>query len=529
MPTPALSASLGVNDQSPNESASGSAWWSRLGALLVVITCVPAAVFVIPNTMSYVVAQAVRDLGLSAAQAPGMVRAAGLALPALLLAVPLAAVLARRVPASAVLAGGLGAVLAGEVAAEFTGSIPMLGAVPAVGLLRFVQGLGAGFVLPATLVLAWRHDGPRGGTLTAVWAGTLAAALLVAMPLALFGIPTAGLPDAVMPGIVPAGQVPGEWRAALQPYPWLTAIALAVAALCGPLPARTALPAFRHTERTQLLLPLAPASGFALLAVVTTYGWPPGAQLIVAGLGLAGLTGLAVVGSRDAIAGTSLGFAVVALATGVLGMPVTAPLAGMISTYLGPRGVPLEPFAGAAVAAVAGALIASRLRMQAAWAAVLCGHGLAVVAVLVLLATDAMSGAWSRPWPVLAPLVLLGAGLGLALAASLRAAGLGAALFGLTLCVPGVLSGYLVAGPLQVYRVDGVVSAGGGAADVVGALAAAFRVWLIVAGVITVLLAGAAAIAARRGPAAEGGLERPGGQTYRGGSGERTGENAAAG
>src|SRR6266545_3289746 len=135
MSAPSLSPSLGVNDQRPSESTGGSAWWSRLGALLVIITSVPAAVLVIPNTMSYVVAQAVRDLGLPAAQAPGMVRAAGLALPALLLAVPLAAVLARRVPAAIVLIAGLGAVLGGEIAAEFTGSIPALGAVPTVGVL----------------------------------------------------------------------------------------------------------------------------------------------------------------------------------------------------------------------------------------------------------------------------------------------------------------------------------------------------------------------------------------------------------
>ncbi|HEU5159227.1 MAG TPA: hypothetical protein VFU43_19680 [Streptosporangiaceae bacterium] len=466
------------------------------------MTAVPAAVLVVPNTMSYVVAQAIRDLGLPAGDAAAMVRAAGLALPGLLLAVPLTAVLARRVPASLVLIAGLGVVLAAEVAAEFTGSLPVLGPVPAVGVLRFVEGLGAGAVLPATLVLAWRHDGARGRALTALWAGSLAAALMLAVPLALFGIPMAGVPDPAAPGVVPAGQFPGEWRAALQPYPWLAALALVVAAVCGPLPARAALPALRHAERTQLLLPLAPAAGFALLAVVSAYGWSPGGQLIVAGVGLAGLAGLGVVGSRDATAGTPLGFAVVALTTGVLAMPLAAPLAGLVSTYLGPRGVPLTPYLGAAAAALAGALLAARLRTTAARAAVLAGHGLAVVAILVLLATDTMAGAWSRPWPVLAPLVLLGAGLGMALAASLRAAGLGAALFGLTLCFPGVLCGYLVIGPLQVHRVDAAIDAGGGARDVVVALTAAFRGWLIVAGVITVLLAGVAAVAGRLSGAA---------------------------
>jgi hypothetical protein len=478
-----------------------------------VITSVPAAVLVVPNTMSYVVAQAVRDLGLPAAQAAGLVRATGLALPALLLAVPLGAVVARRVPASIVLVAGLGTVLAAEVAAELTGRIPLLAPIPAIGVCRIVEGLGAGAALPATLVLARRHDGPQGRAVTAVWAGSLVASLMVAMPLALYGIPSAGnLGGAAGPGIIPAGRLPGEWRAALQPYPWFTAIALAVAALCGSLPTRGSVQALRHTERTQLLLPVAPAAGYAFLAVVTTYGWSPGAQLIVAGLGLAGLVGLAIVGSRDATTGTPLGFAVVALTTGVLGMPVAAPLAGLISTYLGPRGVPLPPFAGAAVGAIAGALVAARLRAPAARAAVLAGHGLAVVAVLVFLATATTSGGWARPWSVPAPLILLGAGLATALAASLRAAGLGAALFGLTLCFPGVLCGYMMIGPLQVHGVAAAISAGGGTGDVVAALVAAFRTWLITVGVITVLLAAAAAVAGRRGagPGPTGSGDRPG-------------------
>jgi hypothetical protein len=500
--------------------------WRRLVVLLVVVTAVPVAVLVIPNTMSYVAAQAVSDLGLPPAQAAALVRANGLALPALLLAVPLGAVAARRFAVPVVLVAGLAAVLAGELAAELVGEVAGAGTVRMLAAVRIVEGLGAGVVLPATLVLAWRYGGRPGqvaragqtgrtgrtgragplgrsgpGVLIAAWAGALAAALLVAAPLALYGMPAPAAAPAgrlgVIPGLVPGGQVTGDWRAALQPYPWFAGIALAVATLCGFLRGPAA-PALRHNERTQLLLPVAPAAGFAFLAVVTTYGWSPGAQLLVAGLGLAGLLGLALVGSRDATAGTPLGFAVVALTAGLLGMPVTAPLAGLTSTYLGPAGVPLVPFAGAAAAALVGALVASRLGGAAARAAVLAGHGLAVAAVLVLLATDTTAPAAAGPWPMLVPLVLLGGGLGGALAASLRAAGLGSALFGLTLCFPAVLSGYLVVGPLQVHEVDTVVAAGGQAGDVVSALTAAFRVWLIVAGAIAVLMAGAAAVAGRR-------------------------------
>jgi hypothetical protein len=463
----------------------------------VVITSVPAAVLVIPNTMSYVVAQALSDLGLQGAQAAGLVRATGLALPALLLAVPVAAVLARRLPASLVLVAGLAAVLAGELVAEMTDTVIL------VGVVRVIEGLGAGTVLPASLAVAWRHDGPlqdrkrspgRGGrALAAVWAGALVASLIAAMPLALYGMPAGRAPGADPPGLVPGGQITTDWRAALQPYPALVAVALAAAALCGLLRS-PALPALRHPERTQLLLPFAPAAGFAFLAVVTTYGWPVGAQLLVAGLGLAGLTGLAIVGSRDATAGTPLGFAVVVVTTGLLGMPVAAPLAGLISTHLGPQGVPITPFAAAAAAALIGGLVASRLQDTAARTAVLVGHGLAVVAVLVLLATNAASGGL----PVTAPLVLLGAGLAIALAASLRATGVGSALFGVTLCFPAVLCGYLVIGPLQVHEVGTVAAVGGGAADLVYALTSAFRIWLIVAGVLAVLLAGAVSLAGRK-------------------------------
>jgi hypothetical protein len=521
---PPLSAATppGPSSSAAAERGSGKPpWWSRLVALLVVVTAVPVAVLVIPNTMSYVAAQAVSDLGLPPAQAAALVRANGLALPALLLAVPLGAVFARRFAVSAVLLAGLAAVLAGELAAELVGDFAGLAAVPMVGAVRIVEGLGAGVVLPATLVLAWRYGGRAGqptpagragrrpgpagrsgpGVLIAAWAGILAAALLAAMPLALYGMPPpAAAPDGVpglVPGLVPGGQVTGDWRAALQPYPWFAGTALAVAMLCGFLRGPAA-PALRHNERTQLLLPVAPAAGFAFLAVVTTYGWSPGAQLLVAGLGLAGLLGLALVGSRDATAGTPLGFAVVALTVGLLGMPVTAPLAGLTSTYLGPGGVPPAPFAGAAAAALAGALMASRGRFAPARAAVLAGHGLAVAAALVLFATDTTAGAGSDPWPLLVPLILLGGGLGGALAASLRAAGLGSALFGLTLCFPAVLSGYLVVGPLQVHEVSTVVAAGGQAGDVVDALTDAFRGWLIVAAALTVLMAGAAAFAGRR-------------------------------
>jgi hypothetical protein len=455
--------------------------------LLVAFTALPVVALVVPNTVSYVASQAVGELGLRGDQAADLVRANGLVLPALLLAVPLCAAFVRRFSAWVVLLAGLGCLLGGELIAEVAASIPLL------GVARGAQGLGAGAVLPATLVLVWRRGGRA---LTAVWAGIFAASLLLTMPLALYGVPRAA----------------GQWRAVLQPYPWLVGAALVATGLFGIFRSRmiaSERPALRHTERTQLLLLVAPAAGFAFLAVVTTYGWSPGAQLVVAGIGLAALLGLALVGTRDVTTGSPLGCAVVMISTGLLTVPVVSPLAGLMSTRRGPQTISLLPFAAGAAAALAGALLVGvsgartstgtseqgeGSRQRAGLAMVLGGHGLAVVAVLILLTTDA----GSSPWLLCVPLVALGAGIGMALAASLRYAELGSALFGLALCFPAVLSGFLVIGPLQVAKVNAVLRVGGGMQNAVYALTAGFRVWLIVAGVIAVLLAGAAALGGRR-------------------------------
>jgi MFS family permease len=455
-----------------------------LRTLLVTFTALPVVALVVPNTVSYVVSRAVSDLGLPGAQAVDLVRANGLVLPAMLLAVPLCAVLARRFSAGVTLPAGLLCILGGECIAQFATSVPL------VAVARSVQGLGAGAVLPATLILVRRR---AGRALCGLWAGVFVASLLLTMPLALYGVPRA----------------PGQWRSVLQPYPWLIGAALAATGLLGIGRGRGDArrgPALPPTERTQLLLLVAPAAGFAFLAVVTTYGWSPGAQLVVAGIGLAALVGLALVGTRDVTTGSPLGCAVVMVSTGLLTVPVVSPLAGLMSTREGPQTISLAPFAAGAAAALAGALLVgvSGARRQAGTgereartgtglSIVLAGHGLAVVAVLILLSTDA----GTSPWLLCVPLMALGAGIGMALAAALRSAELGAALFGLALCLPAMLSGFLVIGPLQVAEVNAAVEAGGGMQNAMYALTAGFRVWLIVAGVSAVLLAGAVALGGR--------------------------------
>ncbi|WP_433463152.1 hypothetical protein [Spirillospora sp. CA-128828] len=441
---------------------------AALGALLLTFTALPAAVLVVPDASVNVVPAAASALGLGDAEIPGLLRATGLSLPALLVTVPLAAVAARRFPAWAVLLTGMSILMAGVSAVRFAQSVPL------VGTIRAVQGAGAGIVLPATLVLVWER---RDRALSAAWAGALAGSLILAMPLALKAVP--------MP---PGGAAVRDWRVALAPCP-LLAVAAAGAVLAHPLlrgrgPWR--LPASRHTERGQLLLPFVPAAGFAFLAVIAAHGWSPGARLLVAGLALPALVGLALTGARDATAGSPFGCAVVMIATGLLCYPVAGPLAGLTAAdarMTGAAGIPLLPFAVAAAAALAGALAATR---AGARGAVPAGHLLMLAAVLAGLATDAHGR-----WAPLAALVPLGAGAGLALAASLRDAGVGAALFGLSLCFPAVLAGQLLVLSLQAARLQRLRPATG--AQQMYALLEGYRIWLIVAGAAAALLAGAAA------------------------------------
>ncbi|WP_067461264.1 hypothetical protein [Actinomadura macra] len=444
------------------------------GALLTAATALPAAVLAVPDTTANVVPAAAEALGLGSGQIAGLLRATGLSLPALLLAVPLGALAARRLPAWTVLAAGLLTLLSGLGAARLAVSVPQ------VGIVRAVQGAGAGIALPGSLVLVWER---RSRLPAALWAGGLTAALLTAMPLALRAVP---LPSA-------ATAAP-DWRRALAPTPWPAVAAAGAVILFLVLRdrRRRPLPALRRAERGQLVLPLVPAGGFAFLAVIAAGGWSPGARLAVAGLALPALVGLALTARRDATAGSPFGCAVVMITTGLLTYPVAAPLAGLSAAAAEVRGdetgVPLAPFAAGGAAALAGALAATR--GDSRWA-VLAGHALILAALPLGLAAGAPAGTG-----LFALLIPLGTGAGLALAASLRGANVGAALFGLALCFPAVLTGQLLVLSLQsswLLRRRPVTEAGQ-----VEALTGGYRAWLLVAAVCAVLLAAASARAAAK-------------------------------
>ncbi|WP_396449591.1 glycoside hydrolase family 3 N-terminal domain-containing protein, partial [Actinomadura sp.] len=158
---------------------------------------------------------------------------------------------------------------------------------------------------------------------------------------------------------------------------------------------------------------------------------------------------------------------------------MTAEVSGALDEL---RRTALLPFAAAAVAALAGALAATRAPARGA-----------VRTGLLLLASAPPLGLAADPrdrWTLLAMLVPLGAGAGLALAGSLRDAAPGAALFGLTLCFPAVLTGQLIVLSLQASRLRGRLPVT--ETQQVQALLEGYRGWLAAAGMLAAVLAAAA-------------------------------------
>src|SRR5690606_26932579 len=117
--------------------------------VLVLLVCLalPLALVAVPNTISLV-----SSLLPPALPAPDVVRAHGLALPAMMLRVPLAAVLLRRVRAAIVIVGALALLVAADVAGGHADS------VMSIALIRVVRGVAGGALLPATLAAVWERS-----------------------------------------------------------------------------------------------------------------------------------------------------------------------------------------------------------------------------------------------------------------------------------------------------------------------------------------------------------------------------------
>jgi hypothetical protein len=243
----------------------------------------------------------------------------------------------------------------------------------------------------------------------------------------------------------------GGWHAALQPYPWLTAAALTLAALYALLAEGTAVAttriAFPAAERAHLALLTAPVAGICAIAVAVTYRGGPAVNA-AAIAGAIALAGIAAITARTGSAGR---FAVVCAVTGF----VLAPAAGAVTALTAPTQSTAETGGAVLAAALCGAglaLLPKRPHPRALTAAglLLAAAGLAA---LDLAGLAAPSG---RMLMLLCAPVA--AGLTVALAASLRAAGPPGALAGLVLLLAGLVAGYLAAGAVQLRALTGATT-----------------------------------------------------------------------
>jgi hypothetical protein len=436
---------------------------------LLIAVALPLAILAIPNTISVVAA--LLPPGVSQVE---MMRAHGLALPAMLLTVPLGAVAARRFRAAPIAVGGLSLLAVADAAGGFAGSATM------VAVLRVLHGVGAGLLVPATLVAA--AERPKKDILLPLWAGVFAASLLAAQALALWPI------DDVT-----------SWRVTLQPFPVLTVIALGLAAayLVFWLIAGEATPPNKPSaaERGRLTLAAVPAAGIAVLAVGTTFDWPPSLVIAAAAVAVVAMLGLGAVGTFEGAGGRALAFTNVAV--GLVVLPTAAQTTYVELGGLGGPGLSglWVPFVLAVVAALAAAYVAGRVAETKA--ATLSGAGLAAVVAglcAIRLLVPASSGVL-----LVVPFVLLAAGAAVALVSALRLAGLGAALLGLSLCFPAVLAGFLLGTGIQVTRLREVGRSGGATRQaLLDGFVGALHLWALAGGFTVVGIIVFGAVLARR-------------------------------
>ncbi|WP_157246519.1 hypothetical protein [Nonomuraea typhae] len=429
---------------------------------LLVVAALPLAIVAIPNTVSVVA-----DLLPGDIDRVGLTRAHGLTLPAMMLTVPLAAVALRRMRVAYVLVAGLALLAVADVAGGYAGSTFL------VGVLRVLHGVGAGVLIPATLVAVW----DRPPVMRALWTGMLSVSLLAAQALALWPLDKAD-----------------HWQITLQPYPLLTGVALALAAaylLVWLLQGESAAPAPRAKERSRLLLATVPAAGIAVLAISTaSQDWRAGLVVLVAVLSVAALLALATIGGAE-----SRTLAYTFVAVGVVLLPM---LAQVTTVELGGLGGPglngLWVAFGVAALAAIGAAVAVALfgGNVVSW---LTRGGL--VLMVLGLATVRLMAPAQQGGLLVVPFTFLAVGAAVALTAALRRAGVGVALFGLALCFPGVLSGYLLGTGVQVMMLRGKRSA----QALVDGYVEALHTWALIGGFLIVAVIVLGALLGRRSDA----------------------------
>ncbi|MEO3872923.1 hypothetical protein ABGB18_29255 [Nonomuraea sp. B12E4] len=445
--------------RSPSAAGPRFAWVLDVVLGLLIVAALPLAIISIPNTLSVVARLLPGDIDQVA-----LMRTHGLALPALLLTVPFAAVALRRFRTAHLVLAGLVLVAASDAAGGYAGSEFL------VGVVRVVRGVGAGIVLPATLAAVW----DRVPALRALWVGMFSLSLLVAQALALW--PLDGVSD---------------WKITLQPYPMATGVALALAAaylVAWMVLGRAAEPVPGVGERGRLLLAAVPAGGIAVVAISTaTEGWRSVPVIVLAALAVVGLLALGSFGAPE-----SRMLACSMVAVGVVLLPSAAQVTLVEMGGLGGPGLRglWIPYGVAGVLGVGASVLVRRYaRAAGRWLAPLglssMVAGLCAVRLLVPSADGLV---------LVVPFALMVVGAAVALTSALQEVGIGAAVFGLSLCVAGVLAGFLLGTGVQMAMFDGVRSA----QELVDGFVGALHWWALIGGFVVVGIIVLASVLGRR-------------------------------
>jgi hypothetical protein len=460
-----------------------------MAALIAAVTvvAVPLSVVAAPNLSGYALPSLLRDMGVETGWSTSLLRAYGLALPALIVGAAIGAHWAAGGRAAAPLVAGLALIGVADV----VGSLPL--SLGAIECARVLHGLGGGFVVAATLGLCVWREGRMRTALTVWWCVVLLAALVVAAPLAQVALAHT------------------SWRAPLRPYPWLTGIGLMLAA---PLLAARSMVGqrLRHADRALLAAPMTFAGATALLIVGATYHWDATAQMIIAGLLVCGYVAVAATGSGLLSAGARTSLPMAAVATGVTVPPTLAGLLAARTFSVAPA----EGLAGAAATVLAP--MAAAVLGAAVCVAIGAGQGARPASTSVIGLTAAAVGLFAIAadgGPVgVAGWALLGGGLGLAWGAGLCGtpfqSGATAALLAVQLVFPAAAAGFLLYGSLLLRGVEHATRhtpAGDAAFGAV--VASGGRTWAAIAAVVVlVTAAGAALPGLRRGGTAAAGETR---------------------
>jgi hypothetical protein len=456
--------------------------------VLIVACVVPLALLQLPNLLATEVPAATLARIAGHSGVVSLIRASGLALPVMACVAPVAAVLARRRRAWPVLLAGLLVIGGADLLGDYARTAMI------IGVDRALHGLGGGLALPGTLALAWERP-PR-------WCRLLARWWVVVAVVSLF---------AVVP-VMRDRLAGGDWRAALQPFPWLTAVGLGVTALYVALAGgmgRQTRSAVTPAERSQLALLAVPVAGLGALDLGVS-DQNSRSVAVAAGVAVLVLAVLAMVTSSDPVTGGArgrrrrLGFPVIAACAGFVLAPTAGdiatlrPLAGGPDPALRSLWLPLAAAAagcllGTAVAWLAGRRVgrqagevrgartgahAARHQRRASFGSGKQGAGKAegyigpatLICVLTGLICAAAglvlartAGPAAGQHELAAAYALLGGGLAMALSAGVAEATPSGALAGLSLALAGALSGYLLAGAVQIHMVSSLARVQAGA------------------------------------------------------------------